>query len=82
MPKKFSASIPLRLWAEEGRKPNLLHSPEEKNRKRLSQVIAGAILARHCHHFQHVQSIFLADFHSSKLALKVFSGIEHRLAGK
>ena len=79
--KKFSASIPLRSWAEEGRKLNLLNNHKEKNRKGSSQVIAGAILARLCHHSQHLQSIFLADSHSSKLVLKVSSGVEHRLAG-
>ena len=79
--KKFSASIPQRLWAEEGRKLNLLHNAKEKNRKKSSQVIAGAILTRLCHHFQHVLFISLADSHSSKLVLKVSSGVEHRLAG-
>ena len=80
--KKFSASMPLRSWAEEGRKLNVLHSPKEKNRKWSSHVIAGANLARLCHHSQHIQSIFLADSHSSKLVLKVSSGVDHRLVLK
>jgi len=64
------------------RKPNLLHSRKEKNRKGSSQVIAGGIIARHYHHFQHVQSIFLADFYSGKVVLKVSSDVEHRLSEK